>query len=153
MFGKILGTHGSLFNQFFSFQMAAWDLDFPRLPFFLLLFHNFSAFFFPSCKSFLGRDFDVFLHSLPQFVLYLFFCFCFIPNVLLILFLDVLTTGKSQKFRRLRVNASPKYYSESQSEIVFPADHLFRPILLYAVFSPASNFSSCDQYSNLSVAN
>ncbi len=44
-----------------------------------------------------------------------------------------------------------KYYSESQSGIVFPADHLFRLILLYAVFSPVSNFSPCDQYSNLSV--
>ncbi len=94
------------------FSNGCMRFGFSPAPFFTSsFFHYFPAFFFSPCKSFFGCYFDVFLRCLSLsrssscFFSSAFYC---IPNVLLILFLDVLTTGKSQKFRRLRVNASPK---------------------------------------------
>lgn len=54
--------------------------------------------------------------------------FYFIPHILLILFLDVLTTGRVKSSGDLELMQALKYYCESQSEIVFPlGSFLFRP--------------------------
>lgn len=48
--------------------------------------------------------------------------FYFIPNILLMLFLDVLTTGRVKSSEDLELMQALKLYSESQRDIVFPVD-------------------------------
>lgn len=144
------------------FSNGCMRFGFSLAPFFPpFLFHYFSAFYFSPCKSFFGCDFDVFLHclSLSPAVRLFFFssAFYFIPNILLMLFLDVLTTGRVKSSEDLELMQALKLYSESQRDIVFPVDDFYSDnfcvlyliqyvvLLNFFLIAGTTYFPSCDQ--------
>lgn len=136
------------------FSNGCMRFGFSPAPFFSSFSTTFLLSFSLPVKAFLGvilMFFSTVSFSPTVRLVSFLLLFILFPTFSLFSFLMFLLLVRVKSSEDLELTQALKCYSESQSEIVFPADHLFRPILLKAVFSPAPNFSSCDQYSNLSV--